>query len=160
MASASEFTAAEARAIADVSQRKLDYWDDIGLVSPSGSRPKKGSKKHGRGTKRRYTFNDLIRLRTVKKLRDAGLSLHGIGKALKKLRKRSSSSDGLLEVLITDGKSFQRVRADGNVEDLLADGQLVFGIVALGRIEKDVAGRVNRFTSKGRGGTRKARQIG
>jgi DNA-binding transcriptional MerR regulator len=136
-----DFTAAAARKIVGISQRCLDYWDERGIVVPSSVRA------GGKGSERRYTYDDLLKLTVVKRLRASGLSLQRIRKGLSKLRKASAADDPLLrEVLVTDGKSIHRVTEDVTViEDLLSDGQLVFSIVAVGRIDSELRGRVLRL---------------
>jgi DNA-binding transcriptional MerR regulator len=145
MKAKTKYTAREVRKILDLSQRKLDYWDDLGIVSPVRSSGDKGSKNKGRGVERLYTFDDLIRLKLVRDLRTTGLSLQRIQKGLKKLRKRTLDSDPIDEMLVTDGKTFQRIRKDGKIEDMLANGQLMFGIVSLASLEQNVRERIVRF---------------
>lgn len=52
--------------------RQIRYWDTTGLVSPSLQRAK------GRGSKRLYSFEDLVELRTVARLLTAGISLQRV----------------------------------------------------------------------------------
>ena len=52
--------------------RQIRYWDTTGLVSPSLQRAK------GRGSKRLYSFEDLVELRTVARLLSAGVSLRRV----------------------------------------------------------------------------------
>jgi len=137
------YSAMDVRRILRLSQRRLDYWDELGLVTPK--RLEKGSKRKGRGVQRLYSFNDLIKLKVLKELRSTGLSLQKIQKALRKLSQRSPGTEPLNEVLLTDGKSFQRRKADGRIEDLLADGQLVFGIMSLRDLEIDVRRQIHRL---------------
>lgn len=114
----SSYSAAAAREITGVSQRCLDYWSERDIVRPS---IQMGT---GKGSERLYSFDDLLRLTVVKKLRDAGLSLQRVRKGLEKLRKRWPKKDPLLdEHLVTDGESFYRVNGS-QVEDILADRQL------------------------------------
>jgi DNA-binding transcriptional MerR regulator len=135
------FTAAAARRIVGISQRCLDYWDERGVVSPAVKRAT------GKGSERRYSYEDLLKLSVVKRLRDAGLSLQRIRKGLSQLRKRRGSADPLLEeILVTDGRSLHRLTQDRLVvEDLLSSGQLAFSVVAVGRINEDLRGRVVRL---------------
>jgi DNA-binding transcriptional MerR regulator len=152
---AETFSAATARRIVGVSQRCLDYWDETGVVRPSIERA------NGKGSVRRYSFDDLLRLSVVKSLRNSGLSLQRIRKGLQRLRKRSSSGDPLrTEVLITDGKKLHRVgKNSGAVEDVLAGGQLVFSVVALGQIDHSLREKVVKLGKKsGRRDRRSARQ--
>ena len=55
--------------IVGITYRQLDYWARTGLVEPSLRRAE------GSGTQRLYSFDDVVRLRVVKRLLDAGVSL-------------------------------------------------------------------------------------
>lgn len=100
----------------------------------------------GKGSERRYGFDDLVKLALVKRLREAGLSLQKIRKGLDVMRKRWPKEDPLLdEMLATDGASFVRIKGD-QVEDILAGGQLLLSIVAVGRIRQDVRQTVLRLS--------------
>lgn len=136
-----DFTAAAARKIVGISQRCLDYWDEQGIVKPTAVRAQ------GKGSERRYTYDDLLKLTVVKRLRASGLSLQRIRKGLAKLRKNTVAVDPLLnEVLVTDGKTLHRVTENVTViEDLLSQGQLVFSVVAIGRIDTELRGKVFRL---------------
>ena len=128
----SGYSAAAARDIVGVSQRCLDYWAERGIVTPSIQQAT------GKGSERRYAFDDLVKLALVKRLREAGLSLQKIRKGLEAMRKRWPKKDPLLdEMLATDGSSFFRIKGD-KVEDILASGQLLLSVVAVGRIRQDV----------------------
>ena len=138
--STSGYSAAAARTIVGVSQRCLDYWAERGIVTPSNQQAT------GKGSERRYTFGDLVKLAVVKRLREAELSLQKIGKGLEKMRKRWPKKDPLLdEMLATDGSSFFRIKGD-QVEDVLAGGQLLLSIVAVSRIRQDVQQTVLRLS--------------
>ena len=129
---ASGHSAAAAREIVGVSQRCLDYWAERGIVTPSIRAAA------GKGSERRYSFDDLVKLALVKRLRAAGLSLQKIRKGLEVMRKRWPKKDPLLdEMLATDGSTFFRVKGN-QVEDILANGQLLLSVVAVGRIRQDV----------------------
>jgi DNA-binding transcriptional MerR regulator len=147
---AADYSANAARRVVGISQRCLDYWDQQGIVKPSVERAS------GKGSERRYSYDDLIKLSVVKRLRQTGLSLQKIRKGLAKLRKNIGDGDPLLrEVLVTDGKSLHRVIPNRTaVEDILADGQLVFSIVAIGQIDhvlRESVIRMGRKVVKARG---------
>ena len=135
------YTAHATRRIVGVSQRCLDYWDEKGIVRPT---VRQGA---GKGSERRYSFHDLLRLSIVKQLRASGLSLQKIQKGLKVLKKRAISADPLVDLtLVTDGKRLHRLTKDPSVlEDVLGNGQLVFSVVAVGRIEEGLRDRVLRL---------------
>ena len=62
--------------IVGITYRQLDYWTRTGLVTPS----KQGAQ--GSGTQRLYSFNDLLQLKVIKSLTDAGASLQKVRQAL------------------------------------------------------------------------------
>ncbi|MUH58380.1 MAG: MerR family transcriptional regulator, partial [Actinobacteria bacterium] len=55
--------------IAGVTYRQLDYWARTNLVTPSVTAAQ------GSGSKRVYSYSDLIEVRVIKSLLDAGVSL-------------------------------------------------------------------------------------
>ncbi len=144
---AETYSTRQAREITDVSQRCLDYWEECGIIRASGRIAKSGTDEGGRGPARRYTYDDLLKVRVVKKLRETGLSLQRIGKALKALKRRNPNSEPLNEILMSDGRRFYRRRLDGTIEDLLADGQLVFAAIVLDRMEDEIRARISKVTA-------------
>lgn len=135
-----QFTAAAARRIVGITQRRLDYWDERGLVSPSIRRAA------GKGTDRAYSFKDLVKLSVVKRLRDAGVSLEKINAAIKILRKRQGGDPLADTCLIADSKSVHVLTDDSvALEDVLRKGQLVFTVIAAGEIEAQVTLAVKKY---------------
>lgn len=129
-----------ARRAAKVTQRQLDYWAELGIVSPSVQ----GA--DGRGSERLYSFQDIVKLRIVKRFRELGLSLQKVRKALRKLRKDGSDGEPLLdEVLVTDGKTLYRRLKTGQLADLLKGGQMVLSIIQLGLIQEETRVAVSRL---------------
>jgi DNA-binding transcriptional MerR regulator len=115
-----------------ISYRQLDYWARTGLVTPS-IRDASGS-----GTQRLYSFRDMVVLKVVKRLLDAGVSLQNIRKAIDALRSRGVAD--LAEItLISDGTTVYECRSPEEVVDLLQGGQGVFGI-AIGGAFKEIQG--------------------
>lgn len=117
---------------ADITYRQLDYWARTGLVVPE-IRPAGGS-----GTQRLYSFRDILLLKVIKRLIDAGVSLQQIRTAIEHLRARGVQD--LTEVtLLSDGVSVYECTSDDEVIDLLRGGQGMFGI-ALGGVWRDIEG--------------------
>lgn len=137
------FTSHHASRFTGCTPRQLRYWDQIGLVRPSlqqtGGRP---------GVPRMYSFRDLVALRVVKSLLDAGISLQRVRRAWDFLNKEAGLDQHLSEVkLVTDGRSiFRVVRREGEVLDALRQGQLAF-FVAIDEVAKQVADEVQEFKS-------------
>jgi DNA-binding transcriptional MerR regulator len=117
---------------AGISYRQLDYWARTSLVVPS-IRDASGS-----GTQRLYSFRDLVVLKVVKRLLDAGVSLQNIRKAIEALRSRGVEDLAGI-TLISDGTTVYECRSAEEVVDLLQGGQGVFGI-AVGGAFKEIQG--------------------
>ena len=125
---------------ADITYRQLDYWARTGLVVPE-VRPAGGS-----GTQRLYSFRDILLLKVIKRLIDAGVSLQQIRIAISVLRSRGV--DDLAQItLMSDGASVYECTSDDEVIDLLQGGQGVFGI-AVGKVWREVAGELARLPSE------------
>jgi DNA-binding transcriptional MerR regulator len=126
------YRGATACSAAGISYRQLDYWARTGLVEPS-VRSATGS-----GTSRLYGFRDILVLKIVKRLLDAGISLQNIRSAVTHLRNR-----GVVELesitLMSDGASIYECASPDEIVDLLAGGQGVFGI-AVGKVWHEVEG--------------------
>ncbi len=117
-----------------VTYRQLDYWARTELVEPS-IRSASGS-----GSQRLYSFRDIVVVRVVKRLLDAGVSLQNIRSAVEHLRERGAADLASI-TLVSDGLSVYECTSDDEIIDLLRGGQGVFGI-ALGRTVTDVAAEV------------------
>ena len=122
--------------IVGISYRQLDYWARTGLVRPS-IRDAGGS-----GTQRLYSFEDLVVLRTIKKLLDAGVSLQRIRRAIGFLRDQLNR-DPQGVTIMSDGSGIYACESPGEVMDLLQRGQGVFGI-ALDKVWTDVEGSLRK----------------
>jgi DNA-binding transcriptional MerR regulator len=118
--------------VVGITYRQLDYWARTGLVTPE-IRTASGS-----GSQRLYSFRDILILKVIKRLIDAGISLQQIRTAIDHLRVRGVND--LTEVtLMSDGVTVFECTSDSEVIDLLKGGQGVFGI-ALGGVWKDIEG--------------------
>jgi DNA-binding transcriptional MerR regulator len=106
--------------IVGISYRQLDYWARTNLATPS-VQPAQGS-----GSQRLYSFEDLVELKLIKKLLDAGVSLHRVRGAIDYLRGLGQDLSGV--TLVSDGVSIYACHSDNEVVDVLRRGQGVFGI--------------------------------
>ena len=107
----------------------MDYWARTSLVVPS-IRSAAGS-----GSQRLYSFKDILVLKVVKRLLDAGVSLQNIRVAVEALRSRGT--DDLSQVtLLSDGTSVYECTSPEEVVDLLRGGQGVFGIAVSGALRE------------------------
>ena len=130
------FTAGEVQKIVGLTQRKLGYWDDPALVRPHG-RPAQGS-----GSRRLYTLLDVVRLKLILRLRQAGLSLQKIRRALIALSDLSDEPAPLAELeVVTDGQRILIGKSNEQLLDPLARQYFLRLPLAdlLDEIEKQVA---------------------
>jgi DNA-binding transcriptional MerR regulator len=125
---------------AGITYRQLDYWARTGLVEPSV----RGA--HGSGTQRLYSFRDILLLKVIKRLLEAGISLQQIRTAVSHLRARGT--DDLTRVtLMSDGASVYECTSNDEVIDLLQGGQGVFGI-AIGGVWREIEGSLSELPSE------------
>src|SRR4029077_17414578 len=117
---------------AGITYRQLDYWARTGLVEPTV----RGAT--GSGTQRLYSFRDILLLKVIKRLLDAGISLQQIRTAVQHLRKRGN--DDLTRVTpMSCGGDVYECTSNDEVIDLLQGGQGVFGI-AIGGVWREIEG--------------------
>ncbi len=122
--------------IVGITYRQLDYWARTGLLRPSLARA------HGSGTQRLYSFGDIVQLRVVKRLLDAGMSLKKIRSAMDILRAELNSDQPLADVtLLSDGVTIYAAHSSDEVVDVFRRGQGVFGI-AVGPVQAELEGEI------------------
>ena len=114
-------------AIVGITYRQLDYWARTDLVRPSIADAK------GSGTQREYSYRDLVRLKVVKSLLDAGVKLETARKAIAYLRE-DLGDDWATASLVLDGTGSVLVRTNDALVDAVRNGQGVLNIVPLGSV--------------------------
>ena len=108
-----------------ITYRQLDYWARTDLIRPSLADAK------GSGTQRRYAYTDLVELKVIKSLLDAGVSLRSARTAIEYLRTNLGEDIGTAS-LVLNGTGSVLARTDGEIVDLVRKGQGVLNIVPLG----------------------------
>jgi DNA-binding transcriptional MerR regulator len=125
------FTASQAARLAGCTTTQLESWDRSGLVS---------ARVDDDGP---YAFRDLVALRMVKSLLDAGLSLARVRRALGEVTRGGDELAGLR--IVTDGDRVWACRDDGQILDALRHGQLAL-FVSVDRLASDVEADVRQFS--------------
>jgi len=115
-----------------VTYRQLDYWARTGLVTPSIT-PAKGS-----GSKRSYSYGDLLEVKVIKSLLDAGVSLARARQAVVCLRDALGADLASSSLVLSDAGSVL-ARDDDAIVDLLRGGQGVFNIVPLSTVVAELS---------------------
>jgi len=129
-------------ALTGVSARQVEHWATSGVVRPSIAAA-------GKGSRRGYSFKDLVALRVAKRLKDEGISLQKIRKTLAFLRKNFPEvKEPLAELrFLTDGATvFVMDRNPAKILDVLRGGQFVFSL-ALGEIIQGLQGELKKFAA-------------
>jgi DNA-binding transcriptional MerR regulator len=107
--------------IVGITYRQLDYWARTGLVRPSVM------DAAGSGTQRLYSYRDLVELKVIKQMLDAGISLQSARKAVDALR--AFDQDLASVRIVIQGPSIVLAQSDAQVMDLLRGGQGVLSVV-------------------------------
>ena len=129
-------------ALTGVSGRQVEHWATTAVVRPS-------IPAAGKGTRRGYSFRDLVALRVAKRLKDEGISLQKIRKTLTYLRKNFPKvKEPLAELrFLTDGDTIFVVDRDPQkILDTLKGGQFVFSL-ALGEIIEGLQGELRKIAT-------------
>src|SRR5919199_6461436 len=117
--------------IVGITYRQLDYWARTDLIRPSIADAR------GSGTQRRYSYRDLVELKVIKGLLDAGVSLQSARRAIEYLR-GNLGEDIASAKLVLNGPGNVLVRSDGELVDLMRRGQGVFSVVALDGVKEEL----------------------
>ena len=125
--------------IVGITYRQLDYWTRTGLVTPS-LQPAAGS-----GTQRLYSFNDLLQLKVIKSLTEAGASLQKVRQAIEYARD-NLGDDWSKVTIVTDGAGVYACTSEAEVFDLVRNGQGVLGaIVAVDKVRDQLTGTLREL---------------
>ena len=118
--------------VVGISYRQIDYWARTDLLRPSVS------DASGSGSRRRYSYSDLLELKAIKKLLDAGIKLEQVRKVFSFLREHVSSDIAAAHIVI-DGSSVA-VYDEGDLIDVLQKGQGVLNVLSLGGVREELNG--------------------
>jgi DNA-binding transcriptional MerR regulator len=124
------FSGTQAAKVVGITYRQLDYWARTDLIRPSLS------DASGSGSRRRYSYKDLLELRVIKTLLDAGIKLESVRDVFEYMREHVGS-DIASAHLVINGSSV--VLAQGNeLIDVLAKGQGVLNVLSLAGVKHEV----------------------
>jgi DNA-binding transcriptional MerR regulator len=124
--------------IVGITYRQLDYWARTDLLRPSISEAR------GSGTQRRYSYTDLLELKVIKQLLDAGVSLQSARRAIECLH--NAVGDDLVKAnLVLQGDGSVLAHSDGELIDLLKGGQGVLNVVPLGGVFEELDAAITEF---------------
>ncbi|MGE3621524.1 MAG: MerR family transcriptional regulator [Acidimicrobiia bacterium] len=130
----------EAADIVGITYRQLDYWARTNLIRPSLA------DAQGSGSRRRYSYRDLIELRMVKTLVDAGQKLERVRAAFSYLRERLGDDLASAKLVIA-GDSVVLVHEGEDLIDVVNryQGQGVLNLLALDGVTEQVDARIREL---------------
>ena len=107
--------------VAGITYRQLDYWARKRIVEPSIKA------SHGSGSRRLYSFKDVVILAVLKRLLDAGVNLVNATSTVAYLERRTV---GQLEhvTVVCDGDEVTECSSPDQVFALMQSGRAVFAI--------------------------------
>ena len=129
------FSGARAAEIVGISYRQLDYWARTDLVRPSLADAK------GSGSRRRYTYTDLLELRVIKSLLDAGIKLENVRDIFANLREHLGGDISSANLVI-EGSTAVLIQSDGELIDLVKKGQGVLNVLPLAGVRQEMDARI------------------
>jgi len=134
------FSGTQVCKLVGITYRQLDYWARTGLLVPSIAEAK------GSGTKRRYSYQNVVELKVIKQLLDAGVSLQRARQAVDCLRENLSADLASASLILSSSTSV--LAADsGAIVDLLAGGQGVLNVVPMGGLVSDLDASIIEISS-------------
>lgn len=118
--------------IVGITYRQLDYWARTDLIRPSIA------DAGGSGTQRRYSYRDLVELKVIERLLDAGVSLQSARRTIDYLREHLVDDIDSANLVIS-GSAVVVARSAGEIVDVLERGPgLLCTLVPLGRVVGEV----------------------
>lgn len=121
--------------IAGITYRQLDYWARTDLVRPSVT------DASGSGSRRRYSYADLLELKVIKSLLDAGIKLESVRRVFDYVREHLGE-DIVSANIVISGSSTVLVQDGPELIDVLRKGQGVLNVLALSGVKDEVDARI------------------
>jgi len=124
------FSGTKAAQVVGITYRQLDYWARTDLVRPSLV------DAAGSGSRRRYSYRDLLELRMIKKLLDAGVRLETVRDVFTYLRTKTEGDITSAHVVI-DGSTVLLCEGDELI-DVVRRGQGVLQLLPVATVKSEI----------------------
>lgn len=138
------YTSKQVVKIAGVTYRQLDHWDRINFIKPSAKKAK------GSGSRREYSYQDLLRFKVAKRLLDGGVSFQAVMHAFDYME-NELKDDILTANLVIEGDQVTYVRDAQEIVDLIQRGQGVLNMVGIPAINNELEAEVITLFGAGNG---------
>ncbi|MFV0256906.1 MAG: MerR family transcriptional regulator [Acidimicrobiales bacterium] len=131
MAVQDSFSGKRSAEIVGITYRQLDYWARTDLVRPSVA------DAHGSGSRRRYSYRDLLKLKVIKTLLDSGLRLETVREVFSYLQDQLGEDVASANLVVYGSRSVV-TRSGAELIDLVQKGQGVLNVLPLAGIKSEV----------------------
>lgn len=121
--------------IVGITYRQLDYWARTDLVKPSLADAR------GSGSRRLYSYRDLLELKVIKTLLDAGLKLESVRQVFSYMRENLGEDISAANLVIS-GTTSVLVRSGEELIDVLQQGQGVLNVLPLAGVKEEIDARI------------------
>lgn len=128
------YSGTQAAKVVGITYRQLDYFARTELIRPSIA------DDAGSGSRRRYSYTDLLELKAITKLLDAGIKLDQVRKVFAYIRENVTTDITAAHVVI-DGGSVD-LYDDGQLIDVLQNGQGVLNVLSFGGVKSELDARI------------------
>ncbi|MGN6695971.1 MAG: MerR family transcriptional regulator [Aquihabitans sp.] len=134
------YSGKKAAEIVGISYRQLDYWARTDLIRPSVA------DAAGSGSRRQYSYRDLLELKVVKSMLDAGIKLESVRTAFEYLRVELGENVSSARLVIGGGKAIL-VRDDAELLDVINTGQFVMtSLLSLDGVQAEIDAAVRELS--------------
>ena len=124
--------------IVGITYRQLDYWARTDLVRPSLADAK------GSGSRRKYAYRDLLELKMIKNLLEAGIRLESVRGVFDYMREHVGEDVAAANLIIT-GTTAVLVTSDGELVDVVKKGQGVLSVLPLAALKSEVDAAIHEL---------------
>ncbi len=124
------YSGTQAAKVVGITYRQLDYWARTDLIRPSMS------DASGSGSRRLYSYSNLVELRVIKTLLDAGIKLESVREVFRYLREHLSEDIASAHLVIS-GTTVVLCQGEELI-DVLNRGQGVLNVLSLRGLRDDL----------------------
>ena len=144
------YSGTKAAAIVGITYRQLDYWARTDLIRPSLA------DASGSGSRRLYSYRDLLELRVIKSLLDAGIKLESVRTAFEYLRTHVDTDIASAHLVISGSDV---ILCDGEqlIDVMRRGGQGVLNVLAIGGVKSGLDSTIVEFAGASSTGTSSTR---
>ena len=133
------FSGRQAAEIVGISYRQLDYWARTDLIRPSLT------DASGSGSRRSYSYRDLLELKLIKSLLDGGVKLEQVRQAFAFIREHLGEDVSSANIVLS-GKGTVVVQTEDELVDTVRNGQGVLSLIlSVGPVKAELDATVLEF---------------